>query len=188
MLDDWTAAGPRSRTSGPSPAKPVAMPSHDGVRLNEHQRRASVRPDSGQDDPKQPTAWLEMWAPGWACHRPQLLPQRDVLQDHFLMSLKGQRQRAANQYDHLQHAAIVSWVAGENQSASSRTEFWRTTPFPNRSLFSSGGVERASRTLLTRAPANPLMLACATRLALHLASQTTDPLSPATEVGLHLSL
>ena len=40
------------RTSGPSAAEPVAMPPDDGVRLDDHQRRAPVLPDSRQGDPK----------------------------------------------------------------------------------------------------------------------------------------
>jgi hypothetical protein len=40
------------------------------------------------------------------------------------MSAEGQRQCAANQYDHLQHAVIVWCVAGGNQPAPARTKFW----------------------------------------------------------------
>ena len=46
------AAAERSRPTGPLTAEPVAMPSHDGVGLNEDQHRAPIPPESGQDDPK----------------------------------------------------------------------------------------------------------------------------------------
>ena len=105
--DDGTAAGLRSRPSGPSTAEPVAMPSHDRVRLHEHQRRAPIPPDSGQDDPKQPVARPQMRTAGRAFHGSELLPQRKVLQDQFVMSTAGQRQRAANQSNHVRHVLIV---------------------------------------------------------------------------------
>jgi hypothetical protein len=53
-------------TVGPSAAKPITMPSHDGVPLHEYQRRAPVPPDSSQADPKQSVARLEVRALGCA--------------------------------------------------------------------------------------------------------------------------
>ena len=70
------------------------MPSDDGVRLHEHQRRAPVPPDSGQGDPKQSVARSEAWAVRGTCHRRQLLPKRQVLQDQFPMAAERQRQCA----------------------------------------------------------------------------------------------
>jgi hypothetical protein len=101
------------------------MPAYNGVRLNEDQRRAPISPDPGQSDPEQAVAPSEMRTAGRAFQRAELLPQRQVLQDQFPMSAEVQRQCAANQDDRLQ--AIVWCVAGGNQPAPMRTEFWRTT-------------------------------------------------------------
>jgi hypothetical protein len=92
-IDAWTAVPSGSRTSGPSAAELLAMRSHDGLRLHEHHGRAPVPPGSGQDDPKQAVARLEMRTKGRAFHRRQLLPQRQVLQDQFPMSAERQGQR-----------------------------------------------------------------------------------------------
>src|SRR5438128_2312216 len=54
-----------------------------------------------------------------------VLDKRALLQ--FPMYAAGQRRCAADQYDHLQDAAILSCVAGKNQPAARRTEFWRKT-------------------------------------------------------------
>ena len=51
VIQRWTAARSAFRTSGPSAAEPVAMPPDNGVRLDDHQRRAPVLPDSRQGDP-----------------------------------------------------------------------------------------------------------------------------------------
>jgi hypothetical protein len=51
------------------------------------------------------------------------VPQRDVFEDHFLMPTAGQGQRSENQYDHFQHALIVSGIACENQPRARRMEF-----------------------------------------------------------------
>jgi hypothetical protein len=97
------------------------MPPHDGVRLHEHHGRAPVPPDSGQDDPKQAVACLEVWAAGGEFHRSQLLPQRQVLQDQLPMSAERQGQRPADHEQQLQHASIVGGLGTEING----DEFWR---------------------------------------------------------------
>jgi hypothetical protein len=72
------------------------MAPHDGLRLHEHQGRAPVPPDSGEGNPKQSVAHLEVPAPGRAFHRHQLMPERQILQDQFPMSTERQRQRACD--------------------------------------------------------------------------------------------
>jgi len=52
LIQSWRAARSAFRTSGPSAAEPFAMPPDNGVRLDDHQRRAPVLPDSHQGDPK----------------------------------------------------------------------------------------------------------------------------------------
>ena len=70
------------------------MPPHDRVRLHKDHRRAPVRPEASDGDPKQSVARLEVRALGRAFQRRQLLPQHQVLQDHFPMAAERQRQRA----------------------------------------------------------------------------------------------
>jgi hypothetical protein len=125
LIERWTTAWLGFRTAGPSSAKPVAMPPDDGVRLDEHQRRALVPPRSGQSDPKQSVPCLKVRALGRAFHRRQLLPQRQILQDQLPMSTERQRQRAADHDEQLQHASIVSGVGPKING----DEFWRgSTP------------------------------------------------------------
>jgi len=38
---------------GPKPAKPLAMPGHDGFRFHDDQGRAPIPPDAGQVDPEE---------------------------------------------------------------------------------------------------------------------------------------
>lgn len=100
------------------------MPSHDGARLHEHHGGAPVPPASGQGDPKQSVARVEVRALGRALHRRQLLPQRQVLQYQFAMAAERQGQRAADHHEQLQHASIVADVA----SKIKEKEFWRGSP------------------------------------------------------------
>jgi hypothetical protein len=117
------------------------MPSHDGVRLHEHQRRAPIPPDSGQGDPKQSVARLEVSAIGRPFHRRQLLPQRQVLQDQFTMSAERQRQRSADHDKQHYHAPIVAGVGAEINA----DEFWRTSVVPPGSNARSASVAANDR-------------------------------------------
>jgi len=105
------------------------MPSLDGARLHEHHGGAPVPPASGQGDPKQSVARLEVRAFGRAFHRRQLLPQRQVLQYQFAMAAERQRQRTADHHEQLQHGSIVADVA----SRIKEEEFWRGAGGPEKS-------------------------------------------------------
>jgi hypothetical protein len=54
-------------------------------------------------------------------HRRQLLSQRHVLEDQFPMSAEGQRQRAGDHDEQLQHASMVGGVDAKINA----DEFWR---------------------------------------------------------------
>ena len=86
------------------------MPPYNGVRLHQHQRRAPVPPDSNHGDPEQSVAGLKAGAFRRAFHRHQLLPQREVLQDQFPMSVEGQCQSTTDDDEQLQHAPMVVGV------------------------------------------------------------------------------
>ena len=97
------------------------MPSHDGVWPHKYHRRAPVRPDSPQGDPKQSVTRLQVRATVRPFHRHQLLPQRQILQDQFSMSAESQRQRPTDDDQQLQHVSIVAGAGARINS----DEFWR---------------------------------------------------------------
>jgi hypothetical protein len=115
-------AGATSRGAAhPSPAEPFAMPSHNGVGLHEHEYRSPVPPRVSQDDPKQPIARPELRTRHRASQRIELLAEGEVLEDQFVMSPAGQRQRANEHKDHLQHASIVSFRRRTKQPSAVRS-------------------------------------------------------------------
>jgi hypothetical protein len=66
------------------------MPPQNSGWLDEHQRRAPAAPRSGQEDPKYPVGAPEARTPDSALQGSQLLAQRDVLKDQFVMSAARQ--------------------------------------------------------------------------------------------------
>ena len=99
------------------------MSSHDGVGLDEHERRAPVSPRLSQHDPKQPIARPELRTGDRASQRVELLAEREVLEDQFVMSATGQHQRPDEDQDHLPHASILSFFARRINPHSSRADF-----------------------------------------------------------------
>src|SRR5215216_2518728 len=69
------------RAPRPSPTKPLAMPSHDGVGLDEHERGAPVPPRLGQHDPKQPISPPEMPPFTRSPQCVELMAECEVLED-----------------------------------------------------------------------------------------------------------
>ncbi len=65
------------------------MPSQDGVGLHEHKRSAPVPPGPGQQDPKQPISPPEVRTGAGASQRVELLPERKILEDEFVMPAAG---------------------------------------------------------------------------------------------------
>lgn len=94
------------------------MPSHYGIGLDEHERRAPVPPRLGQDDPKQPISPPELWPTHCAFQRVKLLAEREVLEDQFVVSAAGQRQRADEYNGHLQHMSILPFRRGTEQPSA----------------------------------------------------------------------
>jgi hypothetical protein len=77
------------------------MPPHDGVRLDEHQSRPPPRPDGGKEDPEQPIALAKAQPCARAFERAELLPERDILKNQFVMPAAGDSQRATEQQNHV---------------------------------------------------------------------------------------
>lgn len=96
------------------------MPPHDRVRLHKDHRRAPVRPDASEGDPKQSVARLEVRALGRAFQRRQPLPQRQVLEDQFTMAAERQRQRPIT----MRSCSMRRWWLGVGAKIN-RDEFWR---------------------------------------------------------------
>jgi hypothetical protein len=96
------------------------MPSHHGVGLDEHERRAPVRPRLGQYGPKHPIPPPQLRTGASASQRVELLTEREVLEDQFVMSAAGQRQRADEYKELLQHASILSFLRGAKQPSPVR--------------------------------------------------------------------
>jgi hypothetical protein len=98
------------------------MPSHHGVGLDEDERRAPVPPRLGQYDPKQPIPPPKLRTGARAFQRAELLAEREVLEDQFMMSAAGQRYGADKYNDHLQHAPILSFLQGGKQPSPSGSD------------------------------------------------------------------
>jgi hypothetical protein len=62
-----------------------------------------------------------------AFQRVQLLPERDVLKDQFVMSAARQGERSDEKQNHLQHATDRAIRRDENQPVWRRMRFWRKT-------------------------------------------------------------
>jgi hypothetical protein len=93
------------------------MPSHHGVRLDEHERGAPVPPRLGQDDPKQPVPFPQLRTRAGASQRIELLTEREVLEGQFAMSSTGQREGTDEYNHHLQHASFCRATRGEASSS-----------------------------------------------------------------------
>jgi hypothetical protein len=85
------------------------MPSDDGVRLHDNQRRAPISPTSRKGNPKESVGCPEAASLRSAEGR-QLLPQRKVFQDEFLVAAERQRECADDHDEQLQHPVIVAVV------------------------------------------------------------------------------
>ena len=77
------------------------MPSHHGVGLDEHERRAPVPPGLGHHDPKQPISLPELRTADTAPQRIELLAEREVFEDQLVMSAAGQPDRTNEDHDHV---------------------------------------------------------------------------------------
>ena|SRR5438876_1014284 len=88
------------------------MPPDHRVGLDEHERRTPPPPRLGQDDPRQAISPPETRTCARAFHSVELLSKGDILNDQFVVSTTGQRQRPDQHRDYLQHTSILLFYAG----------------------------------------------------------------------------
>src|SRR6266849_9739854 len=68
------------RAPRPLTTKPLAVPPHHGIGLHDHDGGAPLLPRLGEKDPKESVPRTELWAPGRARQRGQLLTKREILE------------------------------------------------------------------------------------------------------------
>jgi hypothetical protein len=57
----------------------------------------------------------------------QLVAESKILEDHVVVATAGYGDRTQEQQGQFKHVPILSWVAGESNTGSGMTTFWRTT-------------------------------------------------------------
>jgi hypothetical protein len=102
-----TASG---RTCGTRcPVRGMSTSSAPGIFLDNGTDSRSGLSWSPTTDPKQPISPPQLRTGACASQRVELLAEREVLEDQFVMSVAGPRQGADANEDHLQHASILSF-------------------------------------------------------------------------------
>jgi hypothetical protein len=132
------------------------MPSHHGVRPDEHERRAPALPRLGQYEPQQPIARAELRTADRAFQRVELLAEREVLEDQFVMSAAGQGQRACHQHDCFEHAPACPARRAKINHHTDRMQFWRGTAADEQA---GGAVVARITATFTAAPIDPQTIA-----------------------------
>ncbi len=112
------------------------MPAHDGGRLNEHQRGRPSRPHGGERDPEQSTSFTKTRSRARAFEGSELLPEGDILKNELVVPTAGDRERATEQQNQVQHAldsavpdrmrstatAVLGFGEGQSSSAAGSIE------------------------------------------------------------------
>src|SRR5436190_6004198 len=86
-------AAPR-RAPCPLAAEPLAMPTHDGVRVHDDQGGAPILPRVGEQHPKQSISVAELGTPHGALEHGQLLTECQILERDRSVSSADQRKRS----------------------------------------------------------------------------------------------
>jgi hypothetical protein len=84
--------------------EPLAMPTHDRVRLDYDQSRAPVRPRLREQHPKQPISRTQLRTSDRAPEDSQLLTQRHIFERDGPVSATDQPERSEYHEKHGQHA------------------------------------------------------------------------------------
>src|SRR5262249_35611932 len=83
---------------------PLAMPPHDGGRLNEHQRGPPSRPHGSESDPEQSISLTKTRSWDGTFEGGDLLPEGDILKHELVMPTTSDGKRATEQENQGQHA------------------------------------------------------------------------------------
>src|SRR6266851_10085323 len=75
-----------ARAPGPPTPQPVAMPADDRLGLDKHDSSAPTFPTMSQYDPEDAVPPPKPWPPDRTLQGPQLLAEREVFKDQFLMA------------------------------------------------------------------------------------------------------
>lgn len=118
-----------SRALSPPPTQPGAMPSDDGVGLDEDQCRPPPAPSGRQQDPKHSVTGAEVRPLHASLQGSQLVAEGKILEDHVVVATAGHGDRTQEQQRQFKHVLILSGVPAESNTGSAMTTFWRTTGF-----------------------------------------------------------
>src|SRR6267142_1163044 len=89
--EERPTADSRRRASCPLAAEPLAMPTHDGVRVHDEQGCAPILPRVGEQHPKQSISVAELGTPHGALERGQRLTECQILERDGSVSTADQR-------------------------------------------------------------------------------------------------
>ena len=110
----------------PPPTQPGAMPSDDGLGLDEDQCRPPPAPGGRQQDPKHSVTSAEV-RPLHASLQGSQLAEGKTLKDHVVVATAGHVDRTQEQQRQFKHVLILPGVPAESNTGSAMTRFWRTT-------------------------------------------------------------
>ena len=107
-----------SRALSPPPTQPGAMPSDDGLRLDEDQCRPPPAPGGRLQDPKHPVTGTEVGRFHASLQGSQLVAEGKILEDHVVVATAGHGDRSQEQQCQFKHVVILSGVAAESNTGS----------------------------------------------------------------------
>jgi hypothetical protein len=107
-----------SRALSPPPTQPGAMPSDDGLGLDEDQRRPPLAPGGRQQDPKHAVTGAEVRPLHASLQGSQLVAEGKILEDHVVVATAGHGDRPQEQQCQCKHVLILSGVAAESNTGS----------------------------------------------------------------------
>ena len=106
-----------SRALRPPPTQPGAMPSDDGLGLDDDQCRPPPAPGGRQQDPKDSVTGAEVRPLHASLQGSQLVAEGKILEDHVVVATAGYGDRTQEQQGQFKHVPILSWVASESNTA-----------------------------------------------------------------------
>jgi hypothetical protein len=96
-------------------AKPLAVPPHHGVGLDDDQGGAPLQPAFGEGDPKESVSGPKLGPCDGTRHHGQLLTKRKILKRDRSVSAAEESERSEEYEERRQHVVILSCLAPRNQ-------------------------------------------------------------------------